>query len=108
MFPSPPAMSPIEMYARLLMTVPVVLAIFVLAVVGILIGISWARWNRKQKQAKREAHAMKYRPDGVPYPPTGRGMCDCCERASEKVYFMDDGTRACPECYESRDTGKGA
>ncbi len=39
-------------------------------------------------------------PDGKPYPPSGRGLCDNCSKVVEKVYFLPSGRRLCPKCYK--------
>ena len=62
--------------------------------------IKWRLFVRKQKRARLEADAEHYRPDGQPYPPCGRGLCDHCKQAFEKVYYLPEGRRLCPACYE--------
>lgn len=57
-------------------------------------------WQARRDRAQRQRQREKLRPDGQPYPPTGRGMCDRCARAFEKVYFLPTGRRLCPECYK--------
>lgn len=39
-------------------------------------------------------------PDGKPYPPSGRGLCDKCSKVVEKVYFLPSGRRLCKRCYK--------
>jgi len=57
-------------------------------------------WEGRVRAARRQAHRDRHRADGTPYPPTGRGMCDRCQQAFEKVYHLPSGRRLCPDCYE--------
>lgn len=77
-------------------------ALTVLAVVTIVvIAVIRARlWQASVKRAERKDWQLKHRPDGQPYPPSGRGICDSCQKQSEKVYYLESGPRVCPECYE--------
>ena len=98
---TPLAMSMVENYARLLVIVPIVVALLFVAVLSLIIAIKWWRFSHRQKRADAEARAAALRPDGLPYPPAGRGMCEACTRAFDKVYFMPNGRRLCPDCYHS-------
>jgi len=53
-----------------------------------------ARVRQEQTKAYREAH----QPDGQPYPPSARGLCDNCQKPFEKVYYLQSGRRLCPDC----------
>ena len=77
------------------------LAIFI-AVVIFLVWVAFKLliWRAARKRAERKARKIRYRPDGQPYPPAGEGVCDRCERAHQKVYYMSSGRRLCPSCYE--------
>lgn len=75
----------------------------VLVIVAVITFINWRRRKARIKRAEAESHEKMFRPDGLPYPPTGRGMCDACERAFEKVYYLPTGRRLCPECYETHE-----
>jgi len=90
----------IEFYARLLIVVPLVVVFVFLLVLILLISIKWLRFSARDKAGQREARQERIRPDGLPYPPSGRGMCDNCQRASDKVYYMPSGERLCAECYQ--------
>lgn len=57
-------------------------------------------WRRRQARAVEEEHRRTHRPDGEPYPPAARGLCDRCNRVCEKVYHLPSGQRRCPACYE--------
>lgn len=52
------------------------------------------------KKAQRAYRKDKFRPDGQPYPPSDRGICNTCGQAFEKVYFLEANQRACPQCYQ--------
>jgi len=56
-------------------------------------------WDQVKKN-HRLHEQNKYRPDGQPYPPTRRGLCDNCGLACEKVYYLSSGARLCPDCYQ--------
>jgi len=79
--------------------------IFVLIIAAIVIVILIARirvyfWRGSVKRAQRQDYKLKHRSDGQPFPPFGRGLCDSCQRLSEKVYFLPSGPRLCAHCYE--------
>ena len=93
------AMSYIEAYARLLMVVPLVFVAIVAVVWMLTVAIRWQLWSARRRRAARQAVAERFRPDGEPYPPGGRGMCDRCQAAHEKVYFLQTGRRLCEACY---------
>ncbi len=57
-------------------------------------------WRARVENAERQDYLLKHRPDGRAYPPFGRGLCDNCNQAFEKVYFLPSGTRLCPDCYQ--------
>lgn len=80
------------------------LVLLAIAVPLLLLLISYIRirlWQHGVKRAEREDYRLKHRPDGSEYPPFGPGLCDNCEQASDKVYFLVSGPRLCPHCYES-------
>lgn len=93
-------MSPIEMLPRLLIVVPLVLLFLLVSILSVIIILKWQIWRISKRRAERLAHMIKFRPDGLPYPPAGRGMCDACEKAHEKVYHLPSGRRLCTDCYE--------
>lgn len=75
-----------------------------LAVVVILVTSTVAKmglWRRRRRHAVQQQAREKRRPDGPPYPPAGRGLCDRCRRVYEKVYHLPSGERRCPACYEA-------
>ncbi len=79
-----------------------VLVVLAVVVTALLIAFIRSRGRERAAAAEREkARLAKLRPDGLPFPPHGRGMCAACGKASEKVYFLGDGRRLCPRCYES-------
>ena len=94
-------MSPIEMYAKLLIAVPLALLFLFILILSVIIILKWQIWRISKRHAERLAHMIKFRPDDLAYPPAGRGMCDACEKAHEKVYHLPSGWRLCTDCYES-------
>lgn len=78
----------------------VILAVVVLLlIVAGWTGINIVSWNRRRRQGEIEYRARRVRPDGTPYPPAGRGLCDGCQQVHDPVYHLPDGQRFCPECY---------
>jgi len=53
------------------------------------------------RYAQYRGGRARLRPDGTPYPPVGRGMCDRCARPFENVYHLPSGKRLCPACYHN-------
>jgi hypothetical protein len=90
----------------LLIIVPIlVFGVIILIILGLTFTKMWIHRIRAHS-AQRAAEAAKLDPDGVPYPPAGRGLCDECERAFERVFYLQSGRRICEDCYEkSRRTG---
>jgi hypothetical protein len=64
---------------------------------GIKLYIRHVRERREQERWHRE----HFRPDGLPYPPASRGLCDRCGGSFEKVYYLSSGERLCPKDYEA-------
>lgn len=76
------------------------LTVLLIAVIGIWTGIKIGLWRRDRKRAAQAEQRRKFQPDGQPYPPAGRGLCDGCGRMFDKVYHLPTGERRCPLCYE--------
>lgn len=93
-------MSVIEAYASLLIVVPLVVLFCPFLILAAFVSVKWLLSDWRQGKAEREADRAKFRLDGEVYPPTGRGMCGACQKAFDKVYFMSDGRRLCPQCYQ--------
>jgi hypothetical protein len=79
--------------------------LIVAAVVLVVILVAWttfnvAIWRSRREKADQAERRRRFRPDGQPYPPAGRGLCDSCARGFDKVYYLPSGRRLCPECYE--------
>ncbi len=72
----------------------VILAFFLLGCLKV------AMLQLRQKKAAIAAHLASIGPDGKPYPPSGRGLCDNCSKVVEKVYFIPSGRRLCKRCYK--------
>jgi hypothetical protein len=96
--------SPIELYSGLLIALPLVLLILLFVTLSVIILLKSLLWQNRKRRAYRQAMKEKYRPDGQPYPPTGRAMCDACQKPYEKVYHLPSGQRLCTDCYESLET----
>lgn len=73
-----------------------VIILIIAAWTGVNIGI----WQYRRKAAERDKHRRTHRPDGRPYPPAMRGLCQRCQRVHESVYHLPSGERLCPGCYE--------
>lgn len=79
-----------------------VIALVILVVVAIALstGANIFFWQRSRARAEQQDRRRKLRPDGQPYPPAARGLCDRCQRVYETVYHLPSGQRRCPACYE--------
>jgi hypothetical protein len=80
-------------------------ALIFLSVVLILIFVAWTAakaglWQFRRRRFAQNENRRKIGPDGRPYPPVGRGVCQVCNRAHEEVYYLPSGERRCPACYE--------
>lgn len=73
--------------------------VLLILVVAAWTGVKLGLWRRSRRQAEQEARRRTHGPDGRPYPPAGRGLCDRCQRALDKVYYLPSGERRCPACY---------
>ena len=93
------AVSVIDLYAHLLIAVPLVVAVLALLAWATAVGVKWALWRIRLRRARQQALRRRLDAQGRPYPPAGRGMCDACRRAAERVYFLPDGRRLCEVCY---------
>ncbi|MFP4052868.1 MAG: hypothetical protein ACLFV7_03290 [Phycisphaerae bacterium] len=86
---------------KLLMLVPV------LMVVGIVVGIllvtlvHWGIRGALRRHSIAAAKRAKRQPDGRPWPPHCRGLCDRCANPADRVYHMPEGRRLCHACYVS-------
>ncbi len=77
------------------------LIVLLCVVISIWTGVNVAFWRRARKQAEAQEQRRKFGPDGQPYPPVARGMCDRCHRVYEAVYHLPSGERRCPACYDT-------
>ncbi len=80
-----------------------VLGIGAILLVAAWTGLNITIWQARKKNAEQRERRRKYRADGSPYPPEGRGLCTACGRACEKVYHLPSGERLCPACYERQE-----
>jgi len=89
---------------RLYLLIPLLFVATILTLVLIAVGIAYVRILRRNRAialAEKIKQQERFRPDGLPYPPCKRGMCDACVRPFEKVYYLPSGQRLCPECYQT-------
>jgi hypothetical protein len=82
------------------------LLILLSVVIAVWTGVNVAFWRRAQKRSAAEDKRRRIGPDGRPYPPAARGLCDRCHRVDETVYHLPSGERRCPACYA--DVKKGS
>lgn len=85
------------------MLIPILLVLLVAFLAGTIITISLLKIRARKiaiKLAEAKAWAAAHRADGTPYPPAGRGICERCSGAFDKVYFLPGGERLCPACYD--------
>jgi hypothetical protein len=54
--------------------------------------------RRRMAALQAEWRREHFDADGTPLPPTAPGLCDACQKASEKVYYMPSGRRLCEAC----------
>ncbi len=79
----------------------ILLAVGLLAIIAVITLLRVWSGHVAQRRAAEQLHRERFRPDGTPYPPTARGICDRCGKAFEKVYYLPSGQRLCPEDYEA-------
>ena len=84
-----------------MIAVPLLFVLAGLLTWAILVSLRWQRWRAAVRKACRQTEAARIRPDGKPFPPAERGMCDACRRPFEKVYYLPDNRRLCPGCYKA-------
>jgi hypothetical protein len=84
----------------LLIGVLLIVVIVLILMLGGWVAIKAWIWQARRDRAQHQRQQERLRPDGKPYPPMGRGMCDQCARAFERVYFLPTGRRLCPDCYK--------
>ncbi len=80
-------------------------ALICLAITLVLILVAWTAtrawlWKSRQRRSVEELARRRLDPDGNPYPPTGRGVCEICNRAYDRVYYLPTGQRRCAGCYQ--------
>ena len=72
--------------------------IFLAGVVVWIVGKHYV-WRLRRSAARRSARRKRTRPDGLPYPPTGMGICSECGKAGLEVFHLPSGRRLCKDCY---------
>ena len=93
------AISKIELFCHLMIAIPIVLVVLVGLTILTISLLKMYATKRRENQAAAETHDHRFRPDGAPYPDTGRGMCQSCKQVSEMIYYMPSGKKLCRECY---------
>jgi len=84
---------------------------FLLAIGAMIVGgvIALAAWlgvryvhERLRTAAMRRAR-QEERLDaaGRPLPPAAPGLCDTCQKAADRVYYMPSGKRLCEACFRN-------
>jgi hypothetical protein len=81
--------------------------LIVAGVITVITLIKMQRHKQRMKALREEWQTEHYDADGRPRPPSARGLCDGCARASEKVYFLPSGRRLCEACYATVSTAPG-
>ena len=56
-------------------------------------------FRRAQRRAEQMYRSRRAAPDGTPYPPTSRGICEHCGKRSDEVFHLPTGERLCREHY---------
>jgi hypothetical protein len=77
----------------------VVLVILFPVIITVWTLLKIAFWQAEVRRAQRQAAKERLADDGQPYPPAGRGLCDVCGKATNKVYHLSSGRRMCDDCY---------
>ncbi len=93
------AISTIELFCHLMIAVPIVFVVLVGMTILTISLLKMYGWKLRKDKAAAEMHDRKFRPDGQPYPDTGRGMCQSCKQVLEDIYYMPSGDRLCRDCY---------
>ena len=99
-----------ENWARNLIPGLLFLGVFVVSAVLAVILFAYVRsviWRAWTAHLQRRDEKQRLRPDGKPYPPAGRGLCDNCQRVFAKVYYLESDARLCPDCYHDFLQGLG-
>lgn len=76
------------------------LAVFVALLIAAWTGLKIWLWHCAVRAERKKDGGLKFRPDGRPYPPSSRGICDACGGSYDKVYFLDSHQRVCPACFQ--------
>jgi hypothetical protein len=90
-------------YARLILVMLPLAAIGIALLIATVTAVKCVLLPGKMEAGEEQARQEKLRPDGLPYPPGGRGMCDACRKPFSKVYYMPSGERLCRACYLGRE-----
>ena len=69
------------------------------AIIALLILLKWMGHKARVRQGRAKAYRQTHQPDGHPYPPSARGLCDNCQKPFEKVYYLQSGRRLCLDCH---------
>ena len=81
--------------------IPFVIAFAFILLITVLTLKNWIKWKIEFERAARQDWKETHRPDGKPYPPAARGICQQCEKYSPCVLSTHDGHRICKSCYDN-------
>jgi hypothetical protein len=79
----------------------IALAAGVILLIAALIGLKLWIWHVAKRRSDARYQRERFRSDGELFPPAGRGLCDRCGEAYEKVYYLPSGERLCPDDYRT-------
>lgn len=83
----------------------ILLALLVLVPIGIILVIflitAIKMWRKEAsiRAAAAQAYAEAHGPDGKPYPPSCRGLCEHCSQYDARIFHIQDGPKLCATCY---------
>ena len=84
---------------HLLIGLLVVGGLLIFLIIASWTGLKIKLWQRAQRREEQRQHAERFQPDGTPYPPASRGICEECGEYSDRVYHLPDGGRLCPDHF---------
>jgi hypothetical protein len=82
------------------------LLIVAVGIVLLVIGYAFLRsylWRKGVKKEQQQAYQKTHCPDGTPLPPTARGICDCCAKCFESVFYLESGRKLCENCFHKEE-----
>lgn len=67
-------------------------------------GMNVFRWRSEQRRESADARRTLFDTAGRPLPPFGRGLCEKCERADDRILHLPNGRRLCRACYDQENS----